>query len=186
MPKDQFVEQALRDFEGPLIGYAMGIVKDLETARDVVQDTFIKLYAQEPEKVEKSLKTWLYTVCRNRAFDILRKRKRIVDIEDEKFAHLQSDQPSPRRSADFRERMEELMTCLHLLSDNQREVILLKYQQGLSYVEISEITGLTTGNVGFLLHNGVKKLRTLVSADLLNQYESSAHAEAPVQDSHFL
>ena len=59
--REQFVEQALAQYEGPLIGYALGIVHDLERARDVVQDTFIRLYQQDREKVQRGLKTWLFT-----------------------------------------------------------------------------------------------------------------------------
>ena len=52
---EQFVEQALARYEGPLIGYALGIVHDLDRARDVVQDTFIRLYQQDREKVQRGL-----------------------------------------------------------------------------------------------------------------------------------
>ena len=65
--REQFVERALAEFESPLIGYAVTILHDLERARDVVQDTFIRLCQQEPNKIRESLKTWLFTVCRNRA-----------------------------------------------------------------------------------------------------------------------
>ena len=71
LAKDEFVADALAKYEAPLIGYATGIVRDHERARDVVQDTFIRLYKQDIEKVQKGLKTWLYTVCRNRALDVL-------------------------------------------------------------------------------------------------------------------
>ena len=174
MTKDQFVEQALAEHEGALVGYAFGIVKDIETARDVVQDTFIKLYNQDPADLQKHLKTWLYTVCRNRALDILRKERRIVSIDEEQVARIESAGPSPRRQADLHERLQQLHDGLHALSPNQREVILLKYQQGLSYKEISSITGLTTGNIGFLLHNGLKKLRAILPPDLLNQAPPAA------------
>jgi RNA polymerase sigma-70 factor (ECF subfamily) len=60
------------------------------------------------------------------------------------------------------------MNALDRLSDNQREVIRLKFQQGLSYNEISEATGLTSGNVGFLLHTGLKRLRSMLPEDLLD------------------
>ena len=82
--REQFVEEALAQYEGPLIGYALGILRDLDRARDVVQDTFIRLYQQDREKVQRGLKTWLFTVCRNRALDILRKEKRMVALEDER------------------------------------------------------------------------------------------------------
>ncbi len=165
--REQFVEQALDQYEGPLIGYALGIVHDLERARDVVQDTFIRLYQQDREKVQRGLKTWLFTVCRNRALDILRKERRMVELEDEKAARIEDRTVAPDRAADWDERVAQVMNALDHLTDNQQEVIRLKFQQGLSYREISEATGLTSGNVGFLLHTGLKRLRSMLPEDLL-------------------
>lgn len=164
---DDLVEYALAEYESPLIGYAMTILKDLERARDVVQDTFIRLYKQDVEKVKKGLKTWLYTVCRNRALDVLRKEKRMVVVDDEMFSYTKSEDPSPDTVADQNERVSQLMGYLESLSENQKDVILLKFQQGMSYQEISGATGLTTGNVGFLLHGGLKKLREILPQDLI-------------------
>ena len=73
--REQFIEQAMVDFESPLIGYAATILNDTDRARDVVQDTFIRLCQQDTAKVRDSLKSWLFTVCRNRALDLLRKRQ---------------------------------------------------------------------------------------------------------------
>lgn len=165
--RDEFVEQALAEFEGPLIGYAMGIVHDLERARDVVQDTFIRLYQQDRDKVSRGLKTWLFTVCRNRALDILRKEKRMVELDDKAARRIASEDSEPRDAVDWDERVAQVTKSLERLSDNQREVIRLKFQQGLSYKEISEVTGLTTGNVGFLLHTGLKRLRSFLPEDLM-------------------
>jgi len=164
---DELVEYALAEYESPLIGYAMSILKDLERARDVVQDTFIRLYKQDVEKVKGGLKTWLYTVCRNRALDVLRKEKRMVVVDDEMFSYTASKDLSPDAMADQHERVSQLMGYLDTLSENQKEVILLKFQQGMSYQEISKATGLTTGNVGFLLHGGLKKLREILPRDLI-------------------
>lgn len=166
---DELVEHALAEYESPLIGYAVGIVRDVERARDVVQDTFIRLYKQDVEKVKGGLKTWLYTVCRNRALDVLRKEKRMIVVDDEAFSNEVSSTPSPAREADNSERIAQLMSTLERLSENQREVILLKFQKGMSYQEISEKTGLTSGNVGFLLHNGLKKLREILPEDLVSE-----------------
>ena len=63
--REELVHVGLVEFESALIGYAASIVKDEDRAKDVVQDTFIKLYEQDPEKVKGSLKAWLFTVCRN-------------------------------------------------------------------------------------------------------------------------
>ena len=72
----------------------------------------------------------------------------------------------PDEQADHSERLERVMTILERLSDNQREVILLKFQQGLSYQEIQKVTGLKSGNIGFLIHTGLKRLRSLLPEDL--------------------
>lgn len=165
---EQLVEHALSEYESPLIGYAVGIVHDRERARDVVQDTFIRLYQQDVEKVKGGLKSWLYTVCRNRALDILRKEKRMVVVDDEMFSREETSEPGPDVVADQQERVSEMMGYLETLSENQQLVIRLKFEQGMSYQEISDETGLTSGNVGFLLHNGLKKLRELLPGDLLN------------------
>jgi RNA polymerase sigma factor (sigma-70 family) len=164
---DELVEYALAEYESPLIGYAMTILKDLERARDVVQDTFIRLYKQDVEMVKDGLKTWLYTVCRNRALDVLRKEKRMVVVDDEMFSYTASNNLSPDKQVDQSERVTQLMSYLNILSENQRDVILMKFQDGMSYQEISDATGLTTGNVGFLLHNGLKKLREILPQDLI-------------------
>lgn len=160
---DQLLGYALRMHESALIAYAAKIVNDYERARDVVQDTFIKLYQQDVEKVKGGLKSWLYTVCRNRSLDVLRKDRRLVLVEDSQ-AGLEAEAASPLESAQQREQLGQVQECLKALSENQRQVILLKFQKGLSYKEISEETGLKTGNVGFLLHNGLKKLRQLMLA----------------------
>lgn len=165
--REDFVRKALVEYESPLIGYATTFLHDVERARDVVQDTFIRLYQQDIEKVRSGLKAWLFTVCRNRALDVIRKEKRIVGLEDEQMARVPSSRRTPAERADLQERVSQVHEALARLSENQREVIQLKFEQGLSYGEISEVTGLSTGNVGFLLHTGLKRLRSYLPDDLL-------------------
>jgi RNA polymerase sigma-70 factor (ECF subfamily) len=164
--REQFIEQAMADFESPLLGYATTILHDLDRARDVVQDTFIRLCQQDISKVRDSLKTWLFTVCRNRALDILRKESRVQVLDEIKFRKVAGPDLAPDERADHDERLAEVMKYLDRLSANQREVILLKFHQGLSYQEITDVTGLTSGNIGFLIHTGLKRLRELLPDDL--------------------
>ena len=167
--REKFIEQAMVDFESPLIGYAITILNDPELARDVVQDTFLRLCQQDPDKVRDSLKSWLFTVCRNRALDVLRKDKRIQPLEEERWKKIAVSSLQPDEQADCQERVSVVMRLLNRLSDNQREVIILKFQQGLSYEEISKITGLTSGNIGFLIHAGLKRVRELLPADMKSE-----------------
>jgi len=166
--RERFVEDAIDQYESQLIGYATTLLHDIDRARDVVQDTFIRLCNQEPEDVAEHLKTWLFTVCRNRAFDILRKNKRIEPINEIRWRKTASPDHSPDQEILARERYEEVMRHLERLPDNQRECILLKFQQGLSYHEIEKVTGLKQGNIGFLIHTGLKRVRATLPADLAN------------------
>ena len=163
--REQFIEKALAEYESPLIGYSASILHDLDRARDVVQDTFIRLCQQNPDKLRENLKTWLYTVCRNRSLDVLRKEKRVQPLDEVRWQRVAGTDLQPDEQADRDERMARVMRCLDRLSGNQREVILLKFQQGLSYQEIVEVTGLTSGNVGFLIHTGLKRLRDLLPGE---------------------
>jgi RNA polymerase sigma factor (sigma-70 family) len=164
--REAFIEQAMKDFESPLIGYAATILHDTDRARDVVQDTFIRLCQQDIAKVSDNLKSWLFTVCRNRALDILRKEKHTRPLEEIRWKKVAGPGLQPDERVVTDERLAAVMKLLERLSENQREVILLKFHQGLSYQEIQIITGLTSGNIGFLIHTGLKRLRDLMPEDL--------------------
>src|SRR4051794_36083133 len=69
-----FVRAAVERYEGPLTTYAKHVLGgDLDRARDVVQDAFLRLLAQDAQRVTPHLTEWLYTVCRNLAIDVRRK-----------------------------------------------------------------------------------------------------------------
>lgn len=163
----ELVESAQADFEGPLTGYAAGLLGgDWDRARDVVQDTFIKLHRQDPALIQGRLKSWLYTVCRNRSIDVLRKENPMLTSPGDAFATLNDSRPDPARAMEERERHAEVMTLLERLPENQREVIRLKFQGDLSYKEISDVTGLSVSNVGFLIHTGIKRLRSFMGVEI--------------------
>jgi RNA polymerase sigma factor (sigma-70 family) len=164
---DTFALSALLDrYERPLVRYAQSITGDQESARDVVQETFIKLARGEMrdgpnvEDNARHTEAWLFTVARNRALDHQRKFSRIIPMP------LPEDRPcgapGPAAVLERRESASSLFRLLDALSPNQREVIRLKFQNDLSYREIADITQLSVTNVGFLLHTGLKKLRELL------------------------
>lgn len=160
---DAIVESALREFEGPLTGYVSGLLGgDWDRARDVVQDTFLKLYQQDPGTVQDRLKSWLYTVARNRSIDIIRKDKPMTITSNEAFEALDDWRPDPSAEAEQKERHADVLLLVDRLPENQREVIRLKFQSDLSYKEIADITELSVSNVGFLLHTGIKRLRVMM------------------------
>ena len=68
-PHSEWVVDALDRYERPLIRYAKWLLGDLETARDVVQETFLRLCREDPARVDGHLAPWLFTVFRNLALD---------------------------------------------------------------------------------------------------------------------
>jgi RNA polymerase sigma factor (sigma-70 family) len=156
-----WIQSVLARYEQPLIRYAAHITGDLERAREVVQDTFLKLCRRKSSERDDHLAPWLYTVCRNRALDVRRKEKRMTGIDE---ARLQAIPVRPEFPAAL-ERKEQLMEVLDVLGTlpaNQQEVLRLKFQGDLSYREISRIANISISNVGFLIHTGLKTIRETI------------------------
>jgi RNA polymerase sigma factor (sigma-70 family) len=155
----EWLRSAIARFERPLIHYAAALMGDGERARDIVQDTFMRLCGQRPEQLNGCLAEWLFTVCRHRALDVRRKEGRMttlteLDLETEAAAGL-----TPSMAAEQSESASEILRLLATLPRNQQEVVRLKFQGGLSYEEIGNVTNLSVSNVGFLLHSAIKNLR---------------------------
>ncbi len=149
------MEQIITTHESCLLRYAIGIVGDAHTAQDVVQNVFIKLFKQwQPGvKPSASIRSWLYRVTHNEAVDHLRREKRLMFLHARSAEGADSDPPGAPDG-----RLEMVMAAVERLSEAERQVVLLRLQEGLSYQEISRITGRSEGNVGCLLHHAVRKL----------------------------
>ncbi|WP_435019200.1 RNA polymerase sigma factor [Tundrisphaera sp. TA3] len=154
-----WIQLAVSRFQGPLMRYAVRLVGDAESARDVVQDTFLRLCAQDRSHVEPRLAEWLFTVCRNRSLDVLRKEKRMTRLSDEQTLARPSPDPGPTEVVERQDTVVKILDLMTLLPASQQEVIRLKFQNGFSYQEISRISGHSIGNVGYLIHVGLKTLR---------------------------
>ena len=152
------MEKALERDEGPLLRYAARYVGDVERARDVVQDTFLALCRTRPSEVDGHLGAWLFTVCRNRALDVCRKERRMEPLNSEDRSAV-TTMASPAARIEGVEETARILAAVESLPGAQREVIRLKFQEGLRYQEISEVTGLSVSNVGFLIHTAMKNLR---------------------------
>lgn len=84
--KDQWISSTLALYEGPLVRYATRLLGDVDRARDVVQDTFLRLCREEPARLDGHVAQWLFKVCRNRALDV-RKREPSARFRTEAYAY---------------------------------------------------------------------------------------------------
>jgi len=155
-----FLLAALERYERPLIRYAHSFTGDLEEARDVVQDVFVKLTQHAATVGHDRLAAWLFTVCKNRALDHQRKHSRLIVMETESFDLEASPSPLPGDELESRETAATLRGLIEKLPTRQREAVMLKFISGLDYKEISQVMKTSIGNVGYLIHHGVQALRT--------------------------
>ena len=150
----------LRRFELPLLQYTTRILGDRDRARDVVQETFVELQRSPRRQLDQAPAKWLFTVCRNRALNICRKEKRMTYLDEEILEKYESQDPAPNERIEREEASGFLLEIVATLPPRQQEVLQLKFQNDLSYQEISEITRLSVSHVGVLIHTALKTLRT--------------------------
>jgi RNA polymerase sigma-70 factor (ECF subfamily) len=155
----QRIASALSRYEGPLLRYASRLLGDADRARDVVQDTFLRLCREDPARLDGRLAPWLFTVCRNRVIDVQRQDGRVETLDERALEEHPSGAPGPARVLEAREDLDAVLRTLGTLPASQQEVVRLRFQAGLSYQEIASVTGLTANHVGVLLHNALKTLR---------------------------
>ena len=163
-----WVRRAVARYERPLISYAAHLAGDVERARDVVQETFVRLCGADRADVEPRLAQWLFAVSRNLVIDARRKERRMHRLHENPTRGLMPSPAAAPDPADAAARLDSVSVVLQSMSSlppAQQEVIRLKFQHGLSYREIGEVLNLTATNVGFLIHTGLKTLRRRLAAD---------------------
>ena len=159
-PDNDWIQQAIKDHEGSLLRYALSFVSEIETARDIVQETFLSLCRQQYDDLRPKLAQWLFTVCRNRAIDFQRKESHMRPSNNFVIGDQPDASASPESSLVRDETAANLWQQVATLTDRQQEVLRLKFSGGLSYREIAGVTGLTVSNVGVTLHTAITKLKT--------------------------
>ncbi|MFP6665982.1 MAG: sigma-70 family RNA polymerase sigma factor, partial [Pirellulales bacterium] len=93
--RQRWVIEALERYEAPLLRYARRLVRDEETAKDVVQHAFLRLCEQSPDSIRQGVSAWLYAVCRNRVIDMHRKDRRMETLSETEQLSYRSPEPSP-------------------------------------------------------------------------------------------
>jgi len=160
-------EEVVHHYESRLLRYATSIVHNADLAQDVVQEVFIKLFRKWHEKFEPSaaLSSWLYRTTHNCAVDVIRKYERRSRVERE-HQDVSAEPVVLHPAGEEDSNKERVKRALASLPPRDQSLINLKVYEGKSYKEISAITGLSVGNVGYILHHAMRKL-----ADALGREE---------------
>lgn len=161
-PGPETIEQLFAALESPLLGYAFRCAGEMSLAEDVVQEAFMKLHAQF-DQVEKP-RQWLYRTVHNLALNRRRAAQKTVAIDPDPDHENSSSFDPPDAALPPDEQMLRLegiglvRISLESLDDRSRELVRLKFHDDLSYKEIAARTGLSTGNVGYILHHALKAI----------------------------
>ena len=162
VPGWETIEELFSALESPLLAYALRYTGARAQAEDVVQEAFMKLHAQF-EQVDKP-RPWLYRTVHNLALNQRRAAGKTVSLEPPS----DSENSSPTEPADTAlppdaqmlrlEGIGLVRISLAALDERSRELVRLKFHDDLSYKDIAARTGLSTGNVGFILHHALKTI----------------------------
>ncbi|MCP4641664.1 MAG: sigma-70 family RNA polymerase sigma factor [bacterium] len=161
-----WIRDALDRYEKPLVRYAARFTGDWESARDVVQDTFLKLCNVDQGRVQHRLAAWLYTVCRNRAIDVRRKEGRMSPLDMKQAEAQKAPGPLPSVSAERAEARDQVLGVVDTLPKEQQEAFRLKFEDDLTYREISQIMGVSLGKVSNLVAAALDVVRGKLSGVL--------------------
>lgn len=164
------VQQLLERYERRLLSVIIGMVRNPEDAREILQETFVRAFRNlDGFKGESSFYTWIYRIAMNLAIDHQRRgnKRPLVEFDDtvgmkedavgEGSATLGID---PFKSVRSRELGKKIFEAIESLTPDHRAVILLREIDGLSYEEISEVLDCSLGTVMSRLHYARKKLQS--------------------------
>jgi RNA polymerase sigma factor (sigma-70 family) len=162
LPGREAIEELFAALESSLLSYALRLAGERSVAEDVVQEAFVKLHAQFDQVREP--RRWLYRTVHNLALNQRRQAAKIVPFDPpaENGASAGPDTADPAPLPDEQiarwEGIGLVRLSLKALDGRSRELIRLKFNEELSYKEISARTGLKAGHVGYLLHHALKAI----------------------------
>lgn len=138
-----------------LYRFALKHLRDEEQAKDVVQESFARLWARVDRVEAEKVKSYLFTTAHHALVDEVRKGKRSTPMEDH-HADLHSVVPS---QPDLKAVLDEALATLPAI---QRSVVLLRDLEGYSYEEIGELTGLNLAQVKVYIYRGRTALKAYI------------------------
>jgi RNA polymerase sigma-70 factor (ECF subfamily) len=141
------------EYSGPVYSYVLRMVGDVDRARDITQDTFIKAYRHLDTLTEPAAThAWIYRIASNTAIDEMRRRRFVTPMGDDPGTYDRADShPGPEDEVLARSLDERLQRALLRLRANHRQCLVLSDLQDMSAQQIGEVMGMSHGAVRTLL-----------------------------------
>ena len=130
-------------------------------ADEAAQEAFVAAWrALSNFRGDAKFSTWLYRLTTNAAIDVMRREKRHQTVGDGEMVDLADDADSPQETVERTEQQEAVQKALATLSEEYREVLLLRYMEELDYAEIAEVLQLPSGTVKSRINRAKAALKT--------------------------
>jgi RNA polymerase sigma-70 factor (ECF subfamily) len=159
----QFFEPLVRAYEKPGLRLALGMLGNLEDAKDAVQNAFIKTFdALARFDLKRPFGPWFFQILRNQCRDQLRSRKARFRLEalDERLELRPADpEKGPARLRERAQAREMVWEALERIGEEHREILVLKELQGFRYGEIAAILEIPEGTVASRLYHARRALK---------------------------
>ena len=156
---DERAATALVERHATALARYIGSLGERDGADEVVQDTFVRAFQSlESFRGDSSLRTWLFTIARRLVVDrrrAFRRRREVGDLDEVDAATEYTALDSMIAS----EAQRKVWGAVGKLSPTQREVFLLRVNEGLSYKEIAEVAGTTEGAARVHYHNALRTVK---------------------------
>lgn len=149
--------KSIDDYSDRIFRFILKNLKNEERARDVVQDTYEKLWIKIADVSAAKVKSYLFTAAYHTMIDTIRKESRIAPFETEKY-------DSPDDGNNYTGLNEVLNDAISRLPEDQRSVIMLRDYEGYAYEEIASITGLSESQVKVYIFRGRMFLRNFIGS----------------------
>lgn len=160
--KDQLFFQWYEEYSTSIFKYIYAIVQEPQTAEDLMQETFLKVYEKfESIKEINKVKSFLFRAAHNTTMDFYRKESRIKKILNA-IKMENNPQTSTERIVEVKEEGRLILDTLKGLNPSQRNVIVLRRIQGFSIKETAEILNWSEGKVKTTLHRANKNLEKIL------------------------
>ena len=149
-----------------LFGFALRILQKRELAEEALQDTFVAVWnnAASYQSELAAPMTWLSTIVRNKAFDILRRSDSAVEIDGAQFDSevmnaLQDPQATPIEALQMSGDAKALAVCMAALKGPQRQVVGLAFYHDLSHSEVAQHMAMPIGTVKTWIRRSLERLK---------------------------
>ncbi|MCX7957307.1 MAG: RNA polymerase sigma factor [Endomicrobia bacterium] len=161
----------IKRYQSYIFSIILRLVGNLEDAKDLAQEIFIKIYYCLPQyNIKHNFKSWIYKIAVNYVLDFMRKKNSkknfennfiVVDLSE--LEHLCSSRTDEKFTEfELKEEAQKILSIIYKLKPKYKEVMLLRYIEGLTVDEISDILKISCHNVKVRLYRAIKIIKNFL------------------------